>query len=65
MKMHTAGKMFGKISLKAIRDTFFSNMWSVIRGGTGVTVFFFFWRVGGGGGAGGISKRAGKFILLS
>ena len=26
LKIHTAGKMFGKICSKAIRDTFFSNM---------------------------------------
>ena len=33
LKIYVAGKIFGKISLKAIRDTFFSNMWSVIGGG--------------------------------
>ena len=35
LKTYTASKTFGKICLKAIRDTFFSNMWSVIRGGKG------------------------------
>ena len=34
-KLYVAGKIFGKIYLKAIRDTFFTNMWSVIRGGKG------------------------------
>ena len=29
--MYTAGKISGKICLKAFRDTFFSNMWPVIR----------------------------------
>ena len=33
LKIYTAGKMFGKICLKAIGDTFFSNICSVIRGG--------------------------------
>ena len=31
MKMHASGRIFEKFYLKAIRDTFFSNMWSVIR----------------------------------
>ena len=35
LKIYTASKMFGKICQKAIGDTFFSNMWSVIRGGKG------------------------------
>ena len=30
--MHASGKTFDKICLKAVRDTFFSNIWSVIRG---------------------------------
>ena len=60
MKMHSAGKMFDKISLKAIRDTFFSNMWSVIRGGTGVTVFFFFLEGGGRRVGGGDIQKSGK-----
>ena len=52
--MRIPGKMFGKICLKAFRNTFFSNMWSVIRGGKkGLT---FWWKV--------ISNRRGKFKLL-
>ena len=35
LKIYAAGKIFGKNGLKAIRDTFFSNTWSVFRGGTG------------------------------
>ena len=35
LKIYVAGKIFGKICLKAIRDTFFSNMWSVVGGGKG------------------------------
>ena len=35
LKIHAAGKIFGKICLKAIRATFFSNIWSVIRGEKG------------------------------
>ena len=35
LKIYARSKIFGKICLKAIRDTFFSNMWSVIRGGKG------------------------------
>ena len=35
LKICTTDKIFGKISLKTIRDTFFSNMWSAISGGTG------------------------------
>ena len=31
LKMNASGKNFDKISLKAIRDTFSSNMWSVIK----------------------------------
>ena len=27
LKIYATGKTFGKIGLKAIRDTFFSNMW--------------------------------------
>ena len=34
--MHATDKIFGKICLKAIRDTFFPNMWPEITGGTGV-----------------------------
>ena len=58
--MHAAGKMFGKISLKAIRDTFFliRGLWS----GEGQGWQFFFG--GWGGGGGGISKRRGKFRRL-
>ena len=33
LKIYHAGKIFGKICLKAIRDTFLSNMWSKIKGG--------------------------------
>ena len=36
LKIFAAEKIFSKICLKAIRATFFSNMWSVIRGGKGV-----------------------------
>ena len=35
LKIYTASKIFGKICLKAIRDAFFSNTWSVIREGKG------------------------------
>ena len=35
LKIYAAGKIFGKIYLKAIRNTFFSNMWCVISGGKG------------------------------
>ena len=50
--MHAAGKMFGKISLKAIRDTFFliRGLWS----GEGQGWQFFF---GGWGGEGGYPKE--------
>ena len=50
--MHAAGKMFGKISLKAIRDTFFliRGLWS----GEGQGWQFFF---GGWGGEGDIQKK--------
>ena len=34
-KLYATDKTFGKICLKAIRETFSSNMWSVIRGGKG------------------------------
>ena len=34
LKMHIAGKNFGKVCIHAIRDIFFSSLWSVIRGGT-------------------------------
>ena len=40
--MHATDKMFDKICLKAIKDTFVSNMWSVTRGwgrGGGVLSF--------------------------
>ena len=33
--MHATGKMLGKNCLKTIRDTFFLNMWSVLRRRTG------------------------------
>ena len=33
LNIHTAGKIYGKICLKAIRDTIFPNMWSMIRVG--------------------------------
>ena len=50
-----AGKIFGKIRLKTIRDIFFSNSnQSVIRGGTGTSNFL----------CGKISNRKGKFKLL-
>ena len=39
LKVHTTGNIFGKIWLKAIRDTFFSNMWFVIRRWTGILNF--------------------------
>ena len=32
LKIYVAGKVFGKIYLKAIRNTFSSSMWSVISG---------------------------------
>ena len=35
LKIYAADKIFGKIGLKAIGDTFFFNMWPVVRGGTG------------------------------
>ena len=35
LKIYAEGKIFGKICLKAIRATFFSNIWSVIRGEKG------------------------------
>ena len=35
LKIYAAGKIFGKLCLKAIRNTFFSNMWSVISRGKG------------------------------
>ena len=38
LKIYTTGRIFVKICLKAIRDTFFSNMWSVIKGGRGTEV---------------------------
>ena len=31
--MHAASKVFAKVCLQVIRDTFFANMWSVTRGG--------------------------------
>ena len=34
LKMGAIGKVFGKICPKAIRDTFFSNILSLIIGGT-------------------------------
>ena len=34
LKICATDKMFGKICLKIIRNTFFSNMWSAISGGT-------------------------------
>ena len=40
MKIYAAGKIFGKIFLRVDRDTIFSNMWSVIRGGIGGLNFF-------------------------
>ena len=52
--MHASGKIFGKICLKAIRDTFFSKMWSVIREGTEGLNFL----------VGVTSNRRGKFKLL-
>ena len=33
--MRTSGKIWSKICLKAIRDTLFPNIWSVIKGLTG------------------------------
>ena len=35
LKICATEKIFGKICLKVIRDTFFSNMWSAISGVTG------------------------------
>ena len=35
LKIYAADKVFGKICLKAIRATLFSNIWSVIMGGKG------------------------------
>ena len=32
LKIHASCKIFDKICLKAIRDTFFPNMWFVIKG---------------------------------
>ena len=37
--MYAAGKSLGKSCLKAIRDTFFCNMWSVIRRGPERLIF--------------------------
>ena len=31
--MHAASKVFAKVCLQVMRDTFFANMWSVIRRG--------------------------------
>ena len=39
LKMNASGKKFDKISLKAIRDTFSSNMWSVIKKGKVHTIW--------------------------
>ena len=49
-----AGKIFGKTFWKAIIDTIFPNMWSVIRGGIRELDFLL----------GAISKKRGKFKLL-
>ena len=38
--MQVAGKIFGNICLKAIRDAFFSNMWSVISEEQGDLIFW-------------------------
>ena len=35
LKICATEKIFGKICLKIIRGTFFSNMWSAVSGGTG------------------------------
>ena len=51
--MHAPGKTFGKIFLTAIRDTFLSNTWSGITGGTGWLKVL----------VGVISNRRGKFKL--
>ena len=40
LKVFAADKIFSKICLKAIRATFFSNMWSVIGAGKGVWGWF-------------------------
>ena len=40
LKIYAAAKIFGKICLKGIRSTFFSNMWSVIKGGTRGNLLF-------------------------
>ena len=39
-KMYAAGKLFGKVCLKTIRDTFFPNMWSVNREGKRDPIFW-------------------------
>ena len=52
--MYAANKIFGNICLKALRDTFFSNMLSVIRVGTGALNFL----------VGVVLNRRGKFKLL-
>ena len=54
LKIYAIGKSFGKICLKAIRDTFLSNMWSAIRGGTRGFSFLM----------GVISNRRVKFKIL-
>ena len=54
LKICATEKVFGKICLKVIRDTFFSNMWSAISGATGDSKFW--WRV--------ISNRRGSFKLM-
>ena len=53
LKIYAAGKIFCKISLKVIRDAFFSNMWSAIRRGIEQPNFL----------VGMISNRRGKFNL--
>ena len=54
LKIYAASKIFDKIFLKAIIDTFFSNMWSEIRRGTAGLNFL----------VGVISNRREKFKLL-
>ena len=41
--MHATDKIFGKIFLKVIRDTFLANMWSVVRRGMGDSIFEWGW----------------------
>ena len=53
--MHPTDKIFGNICLRFVRDTFLSNMWSVIRKRTGWLDYFWVKM---------IFKRRGKFKIF-